>query len=337
MKNVQYYCKACGAALGDTNGLTHCLECHTKIGNGRSFCGQCGLNRAQNMCYSICPTCQASFEEQDKQISDDVPLSTPSSTLSTLDFTATTVKQNSSSIINTSNQSIVSSNKTSFPSTKIRKIKLAGFLTFAGLLSIACFFLGYHLGKNNDKIQPEIADNPVADAPPKPEDPLDKDEPIIQDEPKEAEQQEQPEVIDPQEQPNEIYLDEMTLSEAIGLSTDDMPTDVTGKQYFNHYITLTDYGFQDGHIKVYLGKKYTQLSGIIAIDLDTTNEDLGVITIKNDGNVLYSTGKIPKSTSPIELSQLDISGCEWLTFDVDLKGQYLNSKFSIILSDFKLS
>lgn len=329
MKSVQYYCKACGAALGESKGLTHCLECHTIIGNGRSFCGQCGLNRAQNKCYNICSTCQASFEEQDKQVSEDIPLSTPSASFVSPDYIGTTVKQD---IIKSSNQPIASSDSSNHLNINNHKVKLAWLLGLGCFLLIGSFLFGLYLGRN--KNQPETTDNPVAVQNQDPKEPLNEDDPIKQDEPID---QDEPEKIEPQEQDNEIYLDEMTLSETIGVSNEGKPTDVTGKQYLNHYLTISDNGFHDGLIKVYLGKKYSQLSGVIAVDLNTTNEDLAVITIKSDDSVLYSSGQILKSTSPIQLSQLDITDCEWLTIDVDMEGKYLSSKFSVILSDFMLS
>lgn len=251
------------------------------------------------MCYNICPTCQSSFEEQDKQVSEDIPLSIPSSPLVSPDYMGTTVKQD---IIKSSNQPIASSDSSNLLNVNNHKVKLAWLLALGCFLLIGSFLFGLYLGRN--KNQPEITDNHVAVQNQNPKEPLDEDDSIKQDEPID---QDEPEKVVPQEQHNEIYLDEMTLSETIGVSTEGKPTDVTGNQYLNHYLTISNNGFHDGLIKVYLGKKYSQLSGVIAVDLNTTNEDLAVITIKSDDSVLYSSGQIPKSTSPIELSQLDIT------------------------------
>ena len=204
MKSVQYYCKACGAALGDSKGLTHCLECHTKIGDGRSFCGQCGLNRAQNMCYNICPTCQASFEEQDGQISEEIPLSAPSSPLVSLDYIGTTEKH---IISNPTDHPISSPNNTNLPIITNRNVKIIGSLLFGCFLLIGSFLLGHYLGQN--KNQTDIDDNPVVIENPDQKAPLDKDEHNIKDDPI---KQDEPEKIEPTYKDEQNYLDEMTLS-----------------------------------------------------------------------------------------------------------------------------
>ena len=106
--------------------------------------------------------------------------------------------------------------------------------------------------------------------------------------------------------------------------------DTVGNKYStaNTFITHAEGDTDYGYATFYLGKKYTAISGIIAVSDESENQLEGWVEIgtkSNDGdfNSLWSSPIISRTTSQIQIPELNIGDSEWLEIRYYNNGKYL--------------
>lgn len=124
--------------------------------------------------------------------------------------------------------------------------------------------------------------------------------------------------------------------------------DTVGNRYStgNSFITYAEGESNYGYATFYLGKKYTSLTGIIAVSDESENRDdtqlegwieIGTKT-DNDFNSLWSSQTLSRTTSTIEIPELDIADTEWLEIRYYNDGEYYSlaggyHSLRVIISD----
>lgn len=109
--------------------------------------------------------------------------------------------------------------------------------------------------------------------------------------------------------------------------------DTVGNKYAtgNSFITYAEGKTKCGYGTFYLGKKYTSLSGIIAVsDESEDREDIqlqgwveiGTKSNDKDFNSLWSSQILSRTTSSIEIPELNLKGSEWLEIRYYNNGEY---------------
>lgn len=76
-----------------------------------------------------------------------------------------------------------------------------------------------------------------------------------------------------------------------------------------------------------LNKKYTLLKMSIAMDADAGMDYVGIITIKADDNVVYTSPNLSKTSEPYTISDISINNCSLLTIEYNTTGGWNNKCF----------
>lgn len=117
------------------------------------------------------------------------------------------------------------------------------------------------------------------------------------------------------------------------------------KHQSGNLFLLTSHDGDDayGYTTLYLGEKYSSVSGIIAVSDESENAELdGHIEIYSKNgenyNLLYESPILTRASSPINLKELnlDLKGCEWIEIRYYNNGTYFfytDRSLEIILSD----
>ena len=120
-------------------------------------------------------------------------------------------------------------------------------------------------------------------------------------------------------------------------------TDTVGNTYSNHILTIGHPGVVDNgtaYAIYYLGGNYNTLSGTIAINDTSRNEEKYTteLSILCDENIVYATGQTSRAFAPTEFS-VSVEGCQWLKiYQVNYReGEATwHENYNFILSDWKL-
>lgn len=128
--------------------------------------------------------------------------------------------------------------------------------------------------------------------------------------------------------------------------------DTVGNKYStgNSFITYAEGKTKCGYGTFYLGKKYTSLSGIIAVSDESEDRDdiqlqgwieIGTKSNDKDFNSLWSSQILSRTTSSIEIPELNLEGSEWLEIRYYNNGEYYSlangyHSLKIILTDVML-
>ena len=141
-----------------------------------------------------------------------------------------------------------------------------------------------------------------------------------------------------------VLLSDVKISESAEFSqlTDHATTyeDVVGNLYnpgnlFRIHLYHDGWGGDaDGYAKIYLNAQYITLSGTITLD---NGSDTGacVLNIIADDQILYS-GTFDRTTPPQKVS-VDVTGKQWLEFNISYPGENYGYKSDILLAGFGLS
>lgn len=124
--------------------------------------------------------------------------------------------------------------------------------------------------------------------------------------------------------------------------------DTVGNKYStgNSFITYAEGESNYGYATFYLGKKYTSLTGVIAVSDESENRsdtqlkgwiEIGTKT-DDEFNSLWSSQTLSRTTSTVEIPELDITDAEWLEIRYYNNGEYFSlaggyHSLRVIISD----
>lgn len=143
----------------------------------------------------------------------------------------------------------------------------------------------------------------------------------------------------------------ISASRLFDLSQDKPAEDSVGNKYSagNLYITRAEGDSRYGYATFYLGEKYTGMTGTIAVSDESENrsdvqlEGWIEIYVKNgdDYTQLYTSPLLSRTTSPINIPEINLSDSEWLEIRYYNNGDYFSlaggyHSLRIILSNFML-
>ena len=128
--------------------------------------------------------------------------------------------------------------------------------------------------------------------------------------------------------------------------------DTVGNKYSttNSFITYAEGKSSYGYATFYLGKKYTALNGIIAISDESENRsdtqlkgwiEIGTKSNDTEFNSLWSSSTLSRTTSQIEIPEINIKDSEWLEIRYYNNGEYFilgggYHSLRVIISDVTL-
>ena len=159
---------------------------------------------------------------------------------------------------------------------------------------------------------------------------------------------------------NEINVNKPTKLSDIKITSsrfwtqnDDKPLmDTVGNKYStgNSFVTYAEGESNFGYGTFYMGKKYTSLVGIIAVSDDSEDRsdtqlqgwiEIGIKSNDNDFNSLWSSPMFSRTTSQIEIPELNIEDSEWIEIRYYNDGEYYSlaegyHSLKIIVSDVTL-
>lgn len=123
-------------------------------------------------------------------------------------------------------------------------------------------------------------------------------------------------------QPVKLSELKITASRFFSQNKDKPLIDTVGNKYSeNSFITYAEGDSKYGYATFYLGKKYTSLNGIIAVSDESENRDdiqlkgwieIGTKGNDTDFNSLWSSPILSRTTSQIEIPEINIQNSEWL-------------------------
>ena len=109
-------------------------------------------------------------------------------------------------------------------------------------------------------------------------------------------------------------LFDQTIMDQFEMYMTDATSDSYGNSYRNVLTTSTFYSGQR-HVIFVLNKKYSLLKFKIAIGKYTSIESSGIITIKADDDIIYTSKELNKKTEPFTEVDIPINNCNLLTIE----------------------
>lgn len=151
--------------------------------------------------------------------------------------------------------------------------------------------------------------------------------------------------------PQKLSSIKISSSRRFEQNNDAVVEDTVGNRYTSSNLYLTSAEGKDGYGygSFYLGKKYSTISGLIAVSDESENREdvqlegwIGIYIQNNDEYTqVYSSNTLSRMSSPISFSEIDISNADWLEIRYYNNGEYFNlaqgyHSLNIILSDILL-
>lgn len=153
-------------------------------------------------------------------------------------------------------------------------------------------------------------------------------------------------------QPVKLADLKITASRFFDQNQDKPLVDTVGNKYSagNSFIMYAEGESGYGYGTFYLGKKYTSLSGVIAVSDESENHDdvqlkgwveIGTKSNNDDFNSLWTSAMLSRTTSQIEIPELNIKDSEWIEIRYYSNGDYYSlaegyHSLQIIISDMTL-
>lgn len=145
--------------------------------------------------------------------------------------------------------------------------------------------------------------------------------------------------VDSKDNVKDTYLKNMTASESDDYYPDvNSAKDTHGNAFDNHIVTIGQPGVLENgtsYATFYLGKKYKTLTGKIAVNATSWDNEVASLIIYSDNNEIYNSGDVGKEFNPVELS-VNVEECEWLKIYVDNNDGEWGENVNFILSEMKL-
>lgn len=118
-------------------------------------------------------------------------------------------------------------------------------------------------------------------------------------------------------------LFEQKIYEQSGIDIIDTITDFYGNNYSNVLCIDSDY-YYTRHITYYVGSNFTYLKLSVAIRNNADPNSTGILTIKADNEVIYTSESLSKKTKKYDILDLAIDNCEFVTIEYTSSSSYID-------------